>query len=174
MVEKMQDDEKQPLKLSDKMLLAFAWVFVVYQFVVGCYHTYALIAGKVQSVGISLMTAFFAFSVVYLFQKNKDKVFLAKGYFVLLVFATMFFAVIFILTGSLVRQPTLDDWLVLLIMALGVIAIVYLYRKFFDSTVSIEWQVHKKMPPFRGTHRIKGNQHIIKIDPIDEDDNDDK
>ena len=140
MIEIEYENQKPNLSLGDKLLLAFGWLFIAYEFIFASYNLYLVISGN--STFNNVLNVFFGYVIVFLFQKNKDKLFLSKGYFLLILFCVMYFSVIYVLTGKINPNPTPNELLAFLIMAVGVSLILYLYRKFFTEF-----------------------KHIIKFDP---------
>lgn len=154
-------------------MLAFGWLFIVFEFVFASYNLYLLISGHSNNAIGNCFNALCGFWIVYMFQKNKDKVYLSKGYLLLTLFGVMCCAVIFVLRGSILRPMTVEDFTAFLIMAVGVVLIVYLFHKFFNrGHISVQWKIHNELPPFSISHSIKGRQHTIKISPVDKADDD--
>lgn len=131
MTEIKDENQKQYLSLSDKLVLGMGWLFIVCQFIVATLNLYFIISGRFTFN--TVLNVIFGYTVVLLFQKNKDKLFLSKGYFLLSLFFVMAFSVIYVLTGKIDANPAPNTLLAVLIMAVGVVLILYLYRKFFTE-----------------------------------------
>ena len=125
----------------NKFVLVYGWVFVGFIFVCATFCLYLIISGK--STFNTVLNMFLGCAYCFVFQKSKEKLFLSKGCFLLSLFFVMVFSVIYVLTGKINPNPTPNELLAFLIMAVGVILILYLYRKFFTEF-----------------------KHIIKFDPL--------
>lgn len=165
------EQEKTPLSISDKATLFFGWTVILCFFIKGCFNVHLLISGGSNNVSINILNAIFDFLIVFLFVKsdNERRLLLSKGYQVLGVFLIMFFSIVYLYKGNL-KDINDTDFLVLLIMLLGISLIVFLYRRLFSNYIHMQWQIDKRLPPFRASHQIHGNRHIIRIEQIDEDD----
>lgn len=164
------EQEKTPLSISDKATLFFGWVFILYFFIKGCFNVHLLISNTADNFSISLFNVVLDFLIVFLFVKsnNELRLLLSKGYQVLGVFLIMFFSIVYLYKGNLNIDN--NDLFVLAIMLLGVALITFLYRRLFSNYIHMQWQIDKRLPPFRASHQIHGNRHIIRIEQIDEDD----
>ena len=146
---KMQKEKQQ---IGDKLLLYFGWIFIIVQLVWAMANLYVLITGNATNELSNLLNVVCGFIVYVLFQKSSNIIWLSKLYFLLTLFVLMYFAVLYVFTGSLKRQATGNDLIAFVIMAVGVYLIVYLYQKFFCQF----------------THIIKFNPPI-KIEPKNSD-----
>ena len=124
----------------NKFVLGYGWVVAGFTFVNATFCLYLIISGK--STFINVLNMFLGYAYCFMFSKSKGKLFLSKSCFLLSLFFVMFFSVIYVLTGKINPNPTPNELLAFLIMAVGVSLILYLYRKFFTEF-----------------------KHIIKFDP---------
>lgn len=131
MTEIKDENQKQYLSLSDKLVLGMGWLFIGFSFVCATFCFYLIISGK--STFNTVLNMIFCYAACFIFQKSKGKLFLSKGYFLLSLFFVMAFSVIYVLTGKINPNPTPNELLAFLIMAVGVSLILYLYRKFFTE-----------------------------------------
>lgn len=125
-------DENIKLSISDKLLLAFGWIFIVAQLLWAMANLYILLTSNTTNELSNLLNVVCGFIIYVLFQKSNDKVWLSKLYVLLTLFALMYFSVVYIFTGSLKRPATIDDLLAFIIMLVGVCLIAYLSHKFFN------------------------------------------
>ena len=129
---RIEDENQKPhLSLGDKFLLGYGWVVAGFTFVNATFCLYLIISGK--STFINVLNMFLGYAYCFMFSKSKGKLFLSKSCFLLSLFFVMVFSVIYVLTGKINPNPTPNELLAFLIMAVGVSLILYLYRKFFTE-----------------------------------------
>ena len=102
----------------NKFVLGYGWVVAGFTFVNATFCLYLIISGK--STFINVLNMFLGYAYCFMFSKSKGKLFLSKSCFLLSLFFVMVFSVIYVLTGKINNNPTPNELLAFLIMAVCV------------------------------------------------------